>query len=175
MFRCIFIFMMVSVLLSGYSGRGFATDQVYYNAEVGWCKKAVTDKDRKKSQHLFFSIVDGQRMWSELGQLRLNKQSVSLINTRLELKEEKLELWKLQFDAAERVAKKQQKYALQLKLFLDKIKKENVNLKKVSQQWEEKALRYKREKVTCLVTGVVAGGVFVAVVSVVIAVLSFLK
>jgi len=133
-----------------------------YISEVGTCKKA---RKKKEAKHLYFSIKEGNALWDELRLLRLDKQKLKLIDTKLELKDNQIQLWKIQFGAAEGAVKKQEKRIVNLNLVVVDLKKDNTALKDKNNKLNLDAAKYKGERYQYLVWGVVGGFVLTVLVA----------
>lgn len=174
MLKFIKFIILFSVLLVPFSAK--AVDEVSYNAEVGTCKKAKNAEDAKDASHLFFEIDEGKKLWAELGQLRLEKKRVRLLDTSLSLKDQVIGLWKLQFEAAEKAVKAQKEVVVQTNLKNQKLEKRVVALEKDVKKWREESIKYKGQRYQFLFWGIAGGITFSAVaVVVVVVVLNSLK
>jgi septal ring factor EnvC (AmiA/AmiB activator) len=133
-----------------------------YMSEVGTCRKARTKREAK---HLYFSIEEGKELWKELKLLRLDKQKLKLIDTKLELKGQQINLWKIQFHSAERAVKKQETRIINLNLKVTDLTKENKTLTDKNYKLNQDVVKYKGERYQFLVWGVVGGFVLTVLVA----------
>lgn len=132
-----------------------------FKSELGTCRKARTDKDAKKSPHIFFTIGEGRKLlksmagWykdSEL--LKVNKKKVNLLR-------DMVELYKARLVFSENSRK-------EVLVRSEKLSKKNVKLAKEKEGLKKDVARLEREKWTNLLIGIGIGAGIVATAAVII-------
>ena len=156
---CILVAFIAALTLPGVS----LADKAY-DAEVGTCTKAKTDRQIQRAKHLFFTIAEGKELWKELGGLRLQRKKVKLIDTKLELKDDVVAIWKMRFDAAEKTVTAQKAQVEQLHLQRQRLDKQIEDLTTKWNKAEKESAKYKGQRYEFLVWGAVGGVVVTAVV-----------
>lgn len=135
-----------------------------YQAEVGSCTKASTSRAMRRAKHLYFSIEEGRKLWKELGSLRIQKKQFKLVNTKLELKDDLIAVWRMRFNAAEKTVIAQKEQVKQQNL---QIQQKDKKIQALTSKWnqaEKDAAKYRGQRYEFLVWGVVGGVVVTAVV-----------
>lgn len=111
---------VVVVVLLAWPGFGLAAD-------IGTCEKS---SEGETAKHLFFPVQQGKKLLLKLKELKVSKARVALLQRKVEIKEEIIELLRTKNKAAEQALQKQSKALAEKNKSIQRLQRDVLNYKK---------------------------------------------